>query len=432
MKRTPRNLLIIIVVLSLLISLGNYVNSSKNLDDLAYVMAIAFDVGTSGKYKISLQLSTIESSASESMSSSSSSSGGSSGGGESSGGGGSSEQQTQQYVINTMDCETLDMAINIANAFTNKDISLSHCKILVISEKLAQQGVQEIVNSLINKVELRPDCNIIIAKTPSGEFTEDSEPKLEELISKYYDVASNNETGIGYTKGVKLSDFYSNMNDYFFEPYASLGTVSNPKKNTNNNKDDLSLNTQSKSFSSNTPEPAIESMGLAVFKRDKLVGTLTGIETMCHLLITNELKYCDFNIPSPINADRTIDLYISNLKNSKIDVKIINGSPFVSSKFDVSIKVLSLNDDTLTLTEDVLNKLEDATTIYLSEQIYNYYDKTAKELNSDISGIGRFAAKNFRTIDEWEKYNWAENYKNCTFKVDVKTNIKSGHLLTSE
>ena len=195
MSRFPKNILIIIIILSLLISLGNYVNSSKNLDDLAYVMAISFDVGTSAKYKISFQLSTIESSASESMSSSSSSSGGSSGGGSSEGGGGGgSESSSPQYVINTVECESLDTAINIANSFTNKDISLSHCKVLVISEEVAKQGVKDIVNTLINKAEIRPDCNIVISKIPNEEFDENDRPKLEELLSKYYDVSSNNET----------------------------------------------------------------------------------------------------------------------------------------------------------------------------------------------------------------------------------------------
>lgn len=238
--------------------------------------------------------------------------------------------------------------------------------------------------------------------------------------------------GIGYTEAVKLNDFYSNLNDSLYQPYATLGTISNPKKNTNKNKGDISLIEQARSFKSNTPEPAIESIGLALFHDDTLVGTLTGMETLCHLLIMNDLQYCTVNIPSPISPGKTVDLYISNLKNSKIDVKIINGSPFVTSTFDLSMKVLSLNDDTLSLTEDILNKIESSATQYLTQQIYNYYDKTAKELNSDISGIGRFAIKNFKTTEDWKNYNWAENYKNCTFKVDVKTDIKSGHLLTTE
>lgn len=238
--------------------------------------------------------------------------------------------------------------------------------------------------------------------------------------------------GIGYTEAVTLNDFYSNLNDNFYEPYAALGTISNPKKNTDKVREDTSISAQARSFTSGTSEPAIETMGLAIFKKDKLVGTLNGTETMCHRLITNRLEYCTINIPSPISPDKTIDLYISNLKNTKVKVKFLNGRPFVFSTFDVSIKVLSLNDGTLALTEDTLNKIEDAATQYLTDQIYHYYDKTAKELNSDISGIGRFAVKNFKTLEDWENYDWLQNYQNCIFKVEVKTNIKSGNLLTSE
>ena len=220
---------------------------------------------------------------------------------------------------------------------------------------------------------------------------------------------------------------------YFSQPYATLGSVSNPKKNTDKIKEDISLSAQAKSFRSNMDdEPTIETMGLAVFHNDVLVGTLNGVEAMCHNLIINDLEYCTINIPSPITPGETVDLYISSLKSPKTNVTISNGSPFVSSVFDVSMKVLSLNDNTLTLTEDILDKIENAGIQYLTEQIYLYYDKTAKEFNSDISGIGKFAAKNFKTIEEWENYHWLENYKSCTFKVEVKADIKSGHLLTSE
>lgn len=189
MSRFPKNLLIIITIAALLISFLNYVNSGQSIDDLAYVMAISFDIGTSAKYKISFQLSTIESSASEALSSSSGS--GSSSGSKS---GESSEKTTPQYTVSTMETNSLDSAINIANAFTNKNIDLSHCKILVISEDVAKQGIKDIVNAFIDKVEIRPDCNIVVSKTPTEEFSDDSTPELEELLSKYYDVSSNTET----------------------------------------------------------------------------------------------------------------------------------------------------------------------------------------------------------------------------------------------
>lgn len=74
---------IITIIISFIFDFKSHTSTINDLDDLAYIMAIGVDVGTTAKYKVSLQLSTIESSASEAVtqpssgSSSKSSSGGS-------------------------------------------------------------------------------------------------------------------------------------------------------------------------------------------------------------------------------------------------------------------------------------------------------------------------------------------------------------------
>lgn len=199
MNKVPRNILIITILIALLASISNYSSSSENIDDLAYVMAVAIDTGTTAKYKISLQLSTIESSATEATikpdenAEESSSSGGGKGG---SGGGSSGSEQSSSNTaeIYTLECNSLDAAINIANTFLNKDITLSHCKVLVISEEQAKKNISQIINTFINKVEVRPDCNIIISSISNNEFDNSNKPKLEDLLSKYYDITSNSET----------------------------------------------------------------------------------------------------------------------------------------------------------------------------------------------------------------------------------------------
>ena len=52
-------------------------------------------------------------------------------------------------------------------------------------------------------------------------------------------------------------------------------------------------------------------MGLAVFKKDKLVGSLNANQTLSHQLITNELDFSTINIISPFNPNETLDIYIS-------------------------------------------------------------------------------------------------------------------------
>ena len=426
-----KKIFIIAIIASLLSGFSKYSNSAQNIDDLSYAVAIGVDVGKTAKYRISLQLTTMESSATESAISESS---GSSEGSQSSSNPVSSSSDTaSNYIIQTMETDSIDSALNIANSYINKTINLSHCKILLVSEDIAKQGVEPLVNSLINKVETRPDCSIIVSKIPDNEFDAGKKPKIEELISKYYDVASNLETGRGYSETIKLNEFYLTLNDTFYQPYASLGTTYNTTKNTNEQNISSDLDTQSKTLITNSEKESVEVMGLAVFKKDKLTGSLIANQTLSHQLITNKLDFSTINIISPFNQNETLDIYISTFKKPNIKVDISNGSPFVQINLYVAARIISFNSYEINLlTEEKLNLIQDTVKRHLENQVYDYLNITAKEFKSDISGLGRYAAKNFRTIDDWNNYNWLENYQNSVFKVNVDTSIKTGNLLTQE
>ena len=423
-----RKIFIGAILFFLLAAFNEYSNSAQNIDDLSYAVAIGVDVGKTAKYRISLQLTTMESSATDSAISDSES-----GGESSSNPVGSAGSTSSNFIIQTVETDSIDSALNIANSYINKAINLSHCKILLVSEEIAKQGVEPLVNSLINKVETRPDCNIIVSRIPENEFEEDKKPKIEELISKYYDVAANLETGRGYSETIKLNEFYLTLNDTFYQPFASLGTIYNTTKNTNDQNVSSDLDTQSKTLVTKSEKQSVEVMGLAVFKKDKLVGTLTADQTLSHQLITNELDFSTINITSPFNPNETLDIYISTFKNPKIKVNISNGSPFVQVNLYVAARITSFNSYEINLlTEDKLNLIQNTVKRHIEKQIYDYLNTTAKKYKSDISGFGRYAVKNFRTINDWETYNWLENYQNSTFKVNVDISIKTGNLLTQE
>ena len=266
-----KKILIACIIISLTFSFNSYTNSGSNLDDQSYVMAIGIDVGETSDYKVSLQLSALESSATESsMKSDKSSSGG--GGEQESAPSGSTSEETSKYIIYTVDSNSIDNAINIADAYLNKNIDLSHCKILLISEDVAKNGISTLVNSITNKVKIRPDCNIIISQVPQNEFENKDEVKFESLLSKYYDVTANIETGRGYSELIHLNDFYLNLNDDTIQPVATLGITSNANNNTLENQTvNNSLDFQSRSFVSNQEDTVVETIGLAVFNEDKLV-----------------------------------------------------------------------------------------------------------------------------------------------------------------
>ena len=178
-----------------------------------------------------------------------------------------------------------------------------------------------------------------------------------------------------------------------------------------------------------TGQPGVETMGLAVFNGDKLVGELNGFESICHLIISNKLKNAQIRIPSPIKGLDYIDLYIELDKNTKNSVKLVNGSPYITSKVNITAKMQSMNKDIDLKDEQITSKIEESAKMFLEKHFTDYLYKTSKDLNADIDSFGLYGLKYFLTKKDWEEYNWLHHYKDAFFDVDLDVNLRSSYLL---
>ncbi len=415
MKAKKILVFMLIVVLILITLFG--MNSVTSMDNLAYVVAVGFDIKDTGKLELSFQIALP-----------SGSEGGSSG---------SSSSQSSSSIVTSVECNSFESGVNLVNSYLSKELNLSHCKAVVFSEEIASQGIGEYLYTLINHVEIRPTCNVIISKCNAKYFLNNSSPMLEQLSSKYYEIASTSERVTGYTYNITLLDFFSDFADSFTECFATLGSVNDGDiSNTGDNNDQLSSSlsnegTDDSYVASETPidsQKNIENLGLAVFKGDKLVGELNGVECIAHLILTNELENAVISVPSPFESTNYIDLYLTNSK-CKTKVYLTNGTPYIKPSIDLSARIISMSDDYKDLTEENIELIEEYAKYYVERFIYDYLYKTAKVFKSDITAFGKYAVSNFATIDEWNKYNWLDNYQNSFFNVDINVDIVSRYLL---
>ena len=335
----------LIVVLILITLFG--MNSVTSMDNLAYVVAVGFDIKDTGKLELSFQIALP-----------SGSEGGSSG---------SSSSQSSSSIVTSVECNSFESGVNLVNSYLSKELNLSHCKAVVFSEEIASQGIGEYLYTLINHVEIRPTCNVIISKCNAKYFLNNSSPMLEQLSSKYYEIASTSERVTGYTYNITLLDFFSDFADSFTECFATLGSVNDSDiSNTGDNNDQLSSSlsnegTDDSYVASETPidsQKNIENLGLAVFKGDKLVGELNGVECIAHLILTNELENAVISVPSPFESTNYIDLYLTNSK-CKSKVYLTNGTPYIKPSIDLSARIISMSDDYKDLTEENIELIEE-------------------------------------------------------------------------
>lgn len=401
--------LLILIVFSCIFLTG--CAGETGVETKAFPIAIGVDVGDANDLKLTFQIAILN---------------GSSGGGSSSQG--SSDQSSS---IISVDCATINSGITLVNSYISKKINLSHCKAIIISEELAYNGVNDVIFSLVNNIEIRPDCNIIISRCDAYDMLKNSKPIFESNPAKYYELILNSAEYTGYVEDLYLRSFYSSILSTTSQACAILGGINTEE--THSDAPDSNFNLDDNYKADDTPIESknnTEVLGTAVFREDKLVGELNNIETLCHLIITNNLEGATINMPNPFDFDTYISVYVHLNKATTNKVELVNNTPYIESNVFLTGNVSSL-DSSIDLTDpqnlDTLNNYIDS---YLEQNILSYLYKTSRGFNSDIAEFGKHLLPNYLTWEDWLESDWLNNYQNSFFSVDVHTEIQGGYLYT--
>ena len=224
--RTNKILLILCILSIIVISLSGCYDS-RNIENLAYATALGLDISPNDMLLITLQIS-IPSSNSDN---------------------GSSQSNKTDTI--TVECSSISSGLSLINSYISKEINLSHCKVIVFSEILAEQGISEHIDTLKNNIEVRSDCNIIISKCRAKDFIENASPSFETLTARYYEVALSSTEYTGYTTSTELIDFFGNMKNDFIQASAILGGINNIDPSSSNYKNSNNSGNESNQISEN-------------------------------------------------------------------------------------------------------------------------------------------------------------------------------------
>lgn len=161
-----------------------------------------------------------------------------------------------------------------------------------------------------------------------------------------------------------------------------------------------------------------------------LYGELSGVETLCHLMVISEMEEAIISIPNPFNQDTVIDLYLTLDRDTINKVELVNNSPYISTDIKINAKILSSEKNSNYFEKDNLELIKNYASSYVKSNVENYLYKTSKEFKSDIDLFGRYAVKYFGTWDKWLEYNWLDNYQNSFFDVNVDLDVVSSYLIS--
>ena len=338
----------------------------------------------------------------------------------------SSDSSDVEPIISSVEASSISSAINLMNAHMGKQLKLSHCKLVVFSEKLAEKGISDEIYTLVNNVQIRPSTNIIVSKCSSEYYLQNLNPTIEDYLTKYYEVFPNSGKYTGYTTDATIGDFFYSMSTNTCEPFAILGGMYEESKDKNFE----DINNITAGNMPITSKRQAQTVGIAVFKNDRMVGELTALETLSFSILAGKVNNFLVTISDPNDSNQSLDISLYDDMNTKIDVDIINDSPYVTANIKLTGVIDTTSFDSNYLNEETLKEISSRAESYLESTISNFLYKTSKEYHSDISCVGKRSLKNFSTWHDYENYNWKDQYRNAFFDVNVDINVKSGSLIT--
>ena len=365
---------LIILIIPLFLT-GCY--DSVSIENYYYVVAIGIDTSETANIKLSIQIATTSDS------------------------GSSSSSQSTESKVYSVDCDTINVGLNILNNYLSKQINLSHCSSVIFSEEIASKGVKEYINTLANNPEIRPTVNIIISSSKATDVFENITKSGVNFSSRYYEFLINSDVQTGYAVKSNFNKFFYSINHETETAIANYITVN---------------------------DTLIQSDGMSLFKGDKFVTHLTPLETMSYLMVTNQLQETTISIQNPFDNNSSIDILIEKQKNSENKIKLINGKPFIITNVYVNGKIQNLPTFNGAESTDVINN---ELNNYLTNLIENYYYNIIKKYNLDIVELSDKLCSQFLTTKGFQNLNWNELYKDSFYKVNVESTISTS-LYTKE
>ncbi|MFC3886210.1 Ger(x)C family spore germination protein [Bacillus songklensis] len=318
-------------------------------------------------------------------------------------------------VVYSMEGDDISEMFKKFNIVLSRKLILSHLQIIVISEELAEEGIDEFLDFLVRDREIRNDFNIVIAKgNKAKDILSVTYPFQKVSSLKLNTQLDTLKKDYGGDPGVRLKDFSDAVSSKGKEAILEMMEV---KGDPEKGKELTNMQTE-------MPDALVEAVGAGIFLGDRLVGQFSIEDIRNYSIIANQLRATNYTIPCSENGVLGVRVY-----QAKTDVKttyrgdrpVIDMEILLESYLESSSCKSDL--DSISTYRKYDKKISD----YIEEQIFQTIQK-AQEKESDVFGFGeKMAIQRPRTFKKIEN-EWPKEFAKAEIKVNVKAKLRRAGL----
>lgn len=334
-------------------------------------------------------------------------------------------------IFNTITAANLAEARNLLQSTMSRIPNFTHTKAIIISEELARQGLGDILSPFMRFREFRDTMYIIIVPETAQQFMEENQPKLGTTPSKY-ETFITKDVESGYFLRSDFREFYARLKNNMGSPYAMMANI-NPKtmevrpakpKGPNEKVDDLKAGAIPRS---GTENPA-EIHGMALFRGDKMVGSMSGLDTRAMAMVSGRFKRSFLVLQDPLEPTKIVNINIHQGRKPKVEAEFVDGKPMIHINLLIEGEITSIESGVNYEMEEYRIMLEEQGAQLVTQQIHDFI-RTTQELQCDPAGLGanfRAAMKNW---DEVERIDVVDLYSRAEISVAVIMKVRRTSLM---
>lgn len=290
----------------------------------------------------------------------------------------------------------------------NRRILYSHVQLMVIGEKLAREGVTDVLDLFERTHETNRKADVVIAKGATAREILEAESQLEDIPAVHIAEIIKNGMFVAKMKRVILVDFLKEIESPGKDPVVSRIEV---------------VNKEEKLY---IRDMKVE--GAAAFKKDKLVGWLDPTETRGLLFVENKVRSGIINIPNPLDRNKKVAVRMMRSSGKK-DVRVRDGKlVFIIDIKEEGDLADQQGSGDLT-TPEMVGKLQEETEKAIEKEIRDAAQVAQKKYKCDIFGFGEVVHRKY--LDYWKqvKDNWEEEFSRIPVEIKVVSRIRRSGLV---
>ncbi len=298
------------------------------------------------------------------------------------------------------DGKSLFDAIRQIVSMDGKRLYWSHAKLIILSQKIAEQDVSKYLDFFYRDAETRVDIWMVVSMEKTAEEVLRSKGQLKPIISFQIDDTMRSQKSISRFPYIELYEFFDRL---FYENISPvLPTVRLVEQN-------------------NEKTPQVE--GTAIFKDKKLIGTLDAEDTRCMLWLRNELKGGVLVIKNVADTGDDVTLEIFKSKTEVTPI-LEDGIFTIKANVEMTVNIGEINGSTNFMSEDGVKKLKAAAEKQIETEIEATFEKVRDKYDSDIFGFGRKVDMKMPYVWNQIKNDWDEMFSEVQLEVNVDVNIR--------